>query len=220
MPATVDFYFDYLSPFAYLAARELPELARAAGAEVRYRPILFAAVLDHWGQRGPAEIPPKALHTYKECLRYAVVRGIPLRAPRLHPFNPLLSLRVTWAAAEAERARVCAALYDLVWARGGDLTSEAEVGAALTAAELPAAALIARAQAPEIKARLRDETAAAIARGVFGVPTMIVGDELYWGVSQLDHVAQHLAGRDPLAGLDWRSYVPDGAGATRRRKPI
>src|SRR5262245_51613199 len=119
---TVDFYFDYLSPFSYLASLRVREACSAANAAVAFRPVLFPALLNHWGQRGPAEIPPKSVHTFKECLRYALPRGIRFRAPKLHPFNPLLALRATWAAeSEDERQRVTAALYALGWADGGDL---------------------------------------------------------------------------------------------------
>lgn len=136
---TVDFYFDYLSPFSYLASLRVREVCAAAGAEVVFRPVLFPALLNHWGQRGPAEIPPKSVHTFKECLRYALARGQRFRAPKLHPFNPLLALRATWAAdSEDERQRAAAALYALGWADGGDLSSSDEIQAALTSAGLPA----------------------------------------------------------------------------------
>lgn len=213
----VDFYFDYLSPFAYLASLQIADVCREANTELTFRPVLFPALLQHWGQRGPAEIAPKSVHTFKECLRYARTRGIPLRAPKLHPFNPLLALRATWAAdSNDERRRIMHALYTLGWAQGGDLSSETEIVAALSAANLNAAILIERAQSPEIKQRLRTETEAAIARGVFGVPTMIVDDELFWGVSQLEYLALYLTDRDPLAGLDWTQLIPSGKGAWRR----
>jgi 2-hydroxychromene-2-carboxylate isomerase len=214
---TVDFYFDYLSPFAYLASRQISEVCRRSGCAVQFRPILFPAVLDHWGQRGPAEIAPKSLHTFKECLRYALSHGIALRAPRLHPFNPLLALRVTWAAgSDSEREQIAHALYGLGWVHGGDPSAADEIAEALTAAGMPAAALLERAQSPEIKQRLRAETEAAIARGVFGVPSMLIGDELFWGVSQLQNLELHLTDRDPLASVDWKQLAPQGVGAWRR----
>lgn len=214
---TVDFYYDYLSPFAYLASLRVREVCSAANAAVVFRPVLFPALLNHWGQRGPAEIPPKAAHTFKECLRYALPRNLPFRAPKLHPFNPLLALRVNWAAAsEDERERVAGVLYALGWAQGGDLSSRDEIEAALTAAGLPAAELLERAQSDAVKQLLRTETDAAIARGVFGIPTMAVGDELFWGVSQLDNLTLYLTGRDPLLNVDWKQFAPQGMGAWRR----
>jgi 2-hydroxychromene-2-carboxylate isomerase len=214
---TVDFYFDYLSPFAYLASLQVREVCSSANAEVVFRPILFPALLNHWGQRGPAEIPPKSVHTFKECLRYALARSLRFRGPKLHPFNPLLALRATWAAeSEADRQRVAAALYELGWAAGGDLSARDEISAALTRAGLPADELLERAQSDAIKQRLRIETDAAIARGVFGVPTMLAGEELFWGVTQLENLRLHLKGEDPLQQLDWKQFAPQGTGAQRR----
>jgi 2-hydroxychromene-2-carboxylate isomerase len=214
---TVDFYFDYLSPFAYLASREVRAACTRAGAQVVFRPILFPALLNHWGQRGPAEIPPKSIHTFKECLRYALLRDIPFRAPRLHPFNPLLALRVTLAAADdAERERIAHALYALGWAQGGDLSSREEIEQQLTAAGLPALQLLERATTTEVKSLLRTETDEAIRRGVFGIPTMIADNELFWGVSQLPMLELYLTGKDPLTSCDWTTLAPQGLGAWRR----
>lgn len=216
----VDFYYDYLSPFAYLASVEIADVCRRGHARLVYRPILFPALLNHWGQRGPAEIPPKARHTLKECLRYALPRGIPLRAPRLHPFNPLLALRVTCAAdSEAERRAITHALFALGWVQGGDLSAPEEIAQALSAAGLRTSELMELAQSPALKKHLREQTDAAIARGVFGVPTMLVDDELFWGVSQLPNLELYLTDRDPLTGLDPAQFVSHGVGAWRPGVP-
>jgi 2-hydroxychromene-2-carboxylate isomerase len=161
-------------------------------------------------------IPPKSKHTVKECLRYALPRGIPLRMPRLHPFNPLLALRVTCAAdSEAERRAITHALFALGWVQGGDLSAADEIAQALSAAGLRVSELMELAQSPTIKEHLRAETDAAIARGVFGVPTMLVDDELFWGVSQLPNLELYLTDRDPLAGLDPTQFMAQGIGAWR-----
>lgn len=218
MTTTVDFYFDYLSPFAYLASLAAPDLASRNGARLRFRPVLFAGLLDHWGQLGPAEIPPKALHAFRACARYARARGIPLRSPRFHPFRPLIALRATLAASEDERPRVVRALYAHGWESGGDLGDAAEIGAALTAAGLDGPKLIDQAATEPVKQLLRVETDAAIQRGVFGIPTLVVGDEIFWGLDQLEYVELFLQGRDPLAGVDFRALGPEGATAQRPRK--
>jgi 2-hydroxychromene-2-carboxylate isomerase len=213
---TVDFCFDYLSPYAYLASLEIPELCRRTGAELRMRPVLFAGLLDHWGQRGPAEIPPKGRHGFRECLRHALSRGIPLRSPRHHPFRPLTSLRVSLAEVSGkDQPLAIRTLFTLGWARGGDLGSDAEISAALDAAGLDGRALLERAARPDAKARLREETEAAIARGVFGIPTMLVGDELFWGLDQLRWLELHLRGEDPLARVDLEALRGQGPAAWR-----
>ncbi len=214
--AGVDFYFDYLSPFAYFAALRLPELCRQRGAQLRFRPVLFAGLLDHWGQRGPAEIPPKAIHTFKLCARYAALHGVPFRSPRFHPYRPLDALRVSLeAVAGDDQAKVVAAIFQAGWGEGADLGDTADLSAAITAAGLDGQALMKKASQPPAKSALRQETEAAIAKGVFGIPTMIVADELFWGVDQLEYLELHLEGRDPLRSVDLAKVRSEGSAAVR-----
>ena len=216
----LDFYFDYLSPYAYLASLAIPGLCERHDVELRARPVLFAGLLGHWGQLGPAEIPPKGRHAWRDCLRYSLLHEIPLRSPRHHPFNPLVALRVSLAEVSgADQLRAIRTLFDLGWAQGGDLGDAADISRALDDAGLDAKALVERAGEPEVKARLRDETAEAVGHGVFGIPTMIVSDQLFWGFDQLPNVELLLEGRDPLAAVDlddtgslgpsaWRTGIP------------
>jgi len=212
----VDFYFDYLSPYAYFASREIPGLCERRGVELRFRPVLFAGLLNHWGQRGPAEIPPKAMHTVKQCMRYARLRKIPFRPPRHHPFNPLTALRASLAeVAGDDQPRVVRAIYDMGWGGGGDLGDATEITAALAAADLDGPAILERANAQQAKQTLRRETADALARGVFGIPTMLVGDELFWGLDQLDYLDLFLQGKDPLAQVNFDELDFHGPSAWR-----
>ena len=212
----VDFYFDYLSPYAYLASRDIPALCERHAVALRLRPVLFAGLLNHWGQRGPAEIPPKAVHTAKECMRYALLREIPFRPPRHHPFNPLTALRASLAeVAGDDQQRVMRAIYDMGWGAGGDLGDAQEIAAALDAAGLDGAAILERANAQPAKAALRRETDEAVARGVFGIPTMLVGEELFWGLDQLANLERFLEGRDPLARVDFDALGFQGPSAWR-----
>jgi len=220
----VDFYFDYLSPYAYLASREVPGLCVRHGLELRFRPVLFAGLLNYWGQRGPAEIPPKATHTIKECMRYALLRDIPCRPPRHHPFNPLAALRASLAEVSgADQPRVVSAIYELGWARGGDLGDPTEIAAALDREGLDGSAIVEAAGSEAAKNSLRRETEAAVGRGVFGIPTMIAGDELFWGLDQLAYLELFLEGRDPLAKVNFDDLGFQGPSAWRpgvtRHKP-
>ena len=212
---TVRFYFDFLSPFAYLASEEIEVLCDNNGAQAVFKPVLFPGLLNHWGQRGPAEIPPKAAHTLRQCLRYAHHRGVPLRSPKYHPFRPLTALRACLATEDCQRATAVHALFRHGWAVGGDLGSDGAIAAALTRAGLDGTALVKAAGQRVFKAKLKAETEAAIAEGVFGIPTMIVDDELFWGLDQLPYVALHLQGRDPIAGIDLAERMPIGVGAWR-----
>jgi 2-hydroxychromene-2-carboxylate isomerase len=216
----LDFYFDYLSPYAYLASLDIGELSERHGVELRMRPVLFAGLLEHWGQRGPAEIRPKGRHAFRECARHALVRGVPLRSPRYHPFRPLVALRVSLETVSgADQRRVIGTLMELGWARGGDLGGAGEIAGALDRVGLDGAALVARTEEPAMKQLLRSETEAAVARGVFGIPTMLVGDELFWGLDQLRWIELYLEGKDPLASVDLESLLSEGRAAWRKGVP-
>lgn len=195
----IRFYFDYISSNAYLAWLELPRLAARHDRSIETVPTLFAGLLGAHGQLGPAEIPAKAAWMFRNNLRKAALLGVPLNAPLHHPFNPLLALRVSSAPeTEDERARAITALFRAVWVERLHVSEPAVVERLLDGAGLRGAELVGRAQGAEAKQRLRADTDAAIARGVFGVPTLIVGDELFWGYDDFPFLDQHLAGNDPL----------------------
>ena len=214
MARIIDFYFDYLSPYAYLAWLCLPEVTDPRDVEIVPRPVLFAGLLNHWGQLGPAEIPPKGGHVGRETGRFAALRGIPLRMPRYHPFRPLVALRVSLAVVSHDRQKqAITALFKAGWAEGIDLGDPGDICKALNEAGLDGEQLVAAAEQPLAKDTLRMETEAAISRGVFGIPTMVVEDEqaststrpqagLFWGLDQFQYLALYLDGKDPLASVD------------------
>jgi 2-hydroxychromene-2-carboxylate isomerase len=212
----LEFYFDFISPYAYLGWRRIHDVADRHGLHVTPRPVLFAALLDAHGQRGPAEIPSKRIYTFKHVVRLAADQGTRLEPPPAHPFNPLVALRVVAMTDDpGTRRAVIDALFDATWAGGGGVGTPADVAGALDAAGLPGTAMVEAAGQPAAKARLRSTTDTAIARGVFGVPTVMVDDELFWGQDSFAHVERHLRGEDPAtheAIARWRDLP---AGATR-----
>jgi len=216
---SIRFYFDYESPNAYLAWTQLPKLASRHGFTVEPVPILYAALLDAHGQIGPGEQPAKGRWMNKNMLRKATLLGIPLNPPAFLPFNPLLALRVTILPHETETRRsLIDALFEAVWVRGLHVSDAAVVEDVANGIGLPGAALVAQAQDPEVKSQLRVQTSEAIAKGVFGVPSMIVGDELFWGYDDFPYPELFLAGNDPLdpeASQRWSR--PVRASSMRRR---
>ena len=186
MPSA-DWYFDFVSPFAYLQCEQLPVLE--ARLRIRYRPVLFAGLLKAHGHKGPAEIPAKRRFSYRFVVWQAKQLGIPLKFPAVHPFNPLPLLRLAVAAdCDPDAVRL---IFRFVWRDGriGDLPIEwAELMSELA---LPDAQL--RIDTPEVKAALRSNTDDAIARGVFGVPTLAIGDELFWGADATAMAADYVA---------------------------
>jgi len=175
----VVWYFDVVSPFAYLALPAVLTVARRR--RVLFRPIVFAAALAHWGQLGPAEIAPKRIHTYRLCQFLADRAGMPLRFPPRHPFRSLEALRLI-AALDGDPDAI-QAVFDFIWADGRDPGEPKEREA--LCARLGIADYDALVAERDAKARLRAWTDGAIAAGVFGVPTLAVGDALFWGVDAM-----------------------------------
>lgn len=183
---TARWYFDLVSPYAYLHLKKFGQLP--ADLNIEYVPILLAGLLGHWGQKGPAEIAPKRRYAYRQIVWLAKHQGIPLQMPPQHPFNPLHALRLLVAAGPT-RKHVEAA-FEMVWKEGRDLQSRDELmalGQHLGVADVDSALTDAH-----IKQRLRDNTDEAIRNGVFGVPTFLVGAAMFWGQDSLEMMRDYL----------------------------
>lgn len=211
----IRFHFDFLSPYAYLAWTQVPALAARHGRRVEPVPTLLAALLAHGATKGPAEIPAKRIWVFKDTLRTAARLGVPFAPPPSHPFPPLLALRAVETVAGDARARLVDALFRAAWGGGGGVGSEDAVAGAATAAGLDGAAVVAAARGDDAKRRLREDTDAALALGVFGVPSLVVGREVFWGLDAFPHVEDHLAGRDPLTAEALARWIDLPATATR-----
>jgi len=183
-------YFDFISPFAYL---QMQRLAQLRVAEICYRPVLFAGLLKHWGQLGPAEIKPKRRFTYRYVVWCARHQGIELRLPPAHPFNPLPVLRLSLAL-ECQ-PEVVRGIFDFIWREGRDPNQEWPVLCERLGLSGDEAGH--QAQEEGVKDRLRESTEAAIAAGVFGVPTLRINDEVFWGADATDMAVDYL--RNPGA---------------------
>jgi 2-hydroxychromene-2-carboxylate isomerase len=193
----ITFYLDFISPYAWLAFEKLPEALMGHSYSVSYKPILFAALLKHHGQLGPAEIPGKREWTYRQVLWLARQNGVDLQLPAQHPFNPLGLLRLAVACGEAglPNRYVCETLFKHVW-QGGQDAADAQRLQAMAEQLKPARAT----DSPEVKAQLKAHTDEAIALGVFGVPTFEVDGKLFWGFDALPMLKAYLAGDDWFEG--------------------
>lgn len=183
---TVTFFFDPVSPYAWLASKEIGRL-QDMGLAVDYRPVLFAGLLNAHGQKGPAEIPAKRAYTFRDVLRLAAQRGYTFGGPPAHPFNPLRALRMCIALDRLEeRNRFAQETLDATWERGDNLSDPIVLQNIASACGLEKRELTAAAEKPEIKERLVAATRAAVEAGVFGVPTFKFNDELFWGGDRID----------------------------------
>ncbi len=193
-PRTVLFYFDLISPYAWLAAQSIGRL-EAAGAAVRCQPVLFAGLLNAHGNTGPAEVAVKRRYTFRDVMRQAALLKLPFRGPPGHPFNPLLGLRMCTALPdEAQRRQLMRALMAACWEQGRDISDLAVAQDVASGCGLDGAELVRNAGHPAIKQQLADATAQAIAADVFGVPTFSVDDELFWGGDRIDALLAYLGG--------------------------
>jgi 2-hydroxychromene-2-carboxylate isomerase len=209
----VSWAFDVISPYSYLGLLQLPSLP--AGTELELVPVLFAGLLNHYGQLGPAEVVPKRRFTYRFVVWRARKLGVPLKMPPMHPFNPLSALRLIIAAGSDMRAVRTG--FDFVWARGRDV-SDPTVLADL-ARELGIADVQAALNDSNVKQTLRRNTEWAAECGVFGVPTFVIGRETFWGQDAFEMASDYL--RDPAQFTDEEmsriDHLP--VGITRERPP-
>ncbi len=180
----IAWYFDFISPFAYLHWQKVKRLMQERPVEPV--PILFAAILNAHGQKGPAEIPGKREFTYRHVLWQARREGIPLRVPPAHPFNPIPALRLCIAAGTTPEA--IDAIYDWIWAQGRAGDSAEALRPVLDRLGVTPEALAEEG----VKRALRANTDAALAAGVFGVPTLAIGEALFWGNDVHDFALQVL----------------------------
>jgi 2-hydroxychromene-2-carboxylate isomerase len=182
-----DWYFDFISPFAYLQSEQLGTLGPRV--QIRYRPVLFAGLLAANGHKGPAEIPAKRAFSYRFCVWQAKRLGIPFKFPPEHPFNPLPLLRLAIACDASPDA--IHRIFRFVW-RDGRLP-DLPIEWAELVHELGVPDAADRIATPEVKDALRRNTDEAIARGVFGVPTLALGEMLFWGADATAMAADYVA---------------------------
>ncbi len=213
---TIDFWFDSLSPYAWLAFERLPQALEGVSHSVTYRPVLFAGLLAEGGQKGPAEIAPKRAWTYSQVAWLAQQQGTVLQLPRPHPFNPLALQRLALACAPAGGApnrRVVEALFRHVWcAEGADPNDPARL------------AVLTRTLAPqrdpngaEVKDELRALTAQAWRAGVFGVPSLVAAGRVFWGQDALPMLRAQLTGDPWFDGPAWDDAASQPAGVVRTK---
>ncbi len=216
----ITFSFDPISPFAYLAFEQLPMALKGLSYSVSYRPVLFAGMLKHFGQLGPAEIAPKRDWTFRHVSFLAHTLSIPLVPPAAHPFNPLPLLRLLIASDKTghglpSRAS-CALILKHVWAGNQHNTSAIDaisLQVLVQALKLKEEDLLNDA----VKLQLREHTAAAIAEGCFGVPTLSVDGKNFWGLDALPMLRAYLQGDAWFAQGEWDKAAALPQGTQRKR---
>ena len=186
MTRSAEWYFDFISPFSYLQFKTFHRLP--GSLEVRLVPVLFAGLLNHWGQKGPAEIPAKRIEMYRYCHWSADRLGIPFRTPPSHPFNPLKALRLA-IAVDANLPAV-ELIFDYIWGEGNAIHTEEGLSALSSRMKIKDVDVL--ISSDWVKNALRQNTEQAVAAGVYGVPTFSVESELFWGFDRTDMLLEYL----------------------------
>jgi 2-hydroxychromene-2-carboxylate isomerase len=224
---SIDFWFDPISPYAYLAFEHLPLALQGLSYSVSYRPVLFASLLKHHGQLGPAEIAPKREWTYRHIQWQARQLAIALDMPQSHPFNPLPLLRLALAygnGSGCNRYVTECVLYH-VW-RSGHKAQDAQDSERLPALQAALGAERERwqgvatpdANSQAVKDQLKANSDEAIRIGLFGVPSMVVGGQVFWGVEGLPMLRAYLEGDTWFQNPAWKAAAQLPVGLARPTK--
>lgn len=193
----MDFYFDYLSPFSYFAWLKMEIFS--SELNVNYKPVALGPLLNHWQIKGPGEVQPKREFLLKQMLRYADTNSIPFTTPKTHPFNSLYAVRLSLKGVAGEhQERVIETLWKAGWQKRIDMGEPDELLKALRENDLPADELYEKSFTKEAKVELKANIQEAISRGVFGVPSFTINDELFWGNDSLNELKNYILGKDNL----------------------
>lgn len=206
----IDWYFDFVSPFAYLQR----ELLLRDHPDLRWNdcPVLLAGLLKHWGSKGPAEIPAKRWVTYQHCQWLAEQHNIRLRFPPVHPFNPLSALRLAIAGG-CQRESVTG-IFRALFADGADLNQPADwAQLCRTLGVSDSETLIA---APSVKDQLRANTERAAQHGLFGVPTLVIDERQFWGLDMTAMALEYLTNPGRFEGSEYRRLAELPSGLARK----
>jgi 2-hydroxychromene-2-carboxylate isomerase len=196
MSSALDFYFEFASPYGYIASLRIDAIAAAHEREVAWCPIMLGAVMKVTGSGPNMHLPLKGPYLLHDAPRFARLLGVPFKIPPVMPANSLAASRAYWwlEAQDRDMAKGFAqAAFHAHWGEGLDISTPEQVAAIGDHLGLPAAELIAATQDPAIKAKLKAETDRSVARGVFGSPFIFVDDEPFWGADRLDQVERWLA---------------------------
>lgn len=192
MTARIEFFWDCVSSYTYIASTQIERVAAEAGAVLVWRPFLLGAVFKATGNAPPAQVRAKGRYLFTDMRRWGRYYDVPVRMPDPFPTSTLLAQRVACAAPESgELARALCRRY---WGLGENVGDQAVVRDCIAEVGLNADALIAAAATDEVKQRLKDNTAEAVKRGAFGAPALFVGDELFWGCDRFDLLIEHIWG--------------------------
>lgn len=196
MTKQIEFYFDFLSPYSYLAWNNFNTLS-FPDVEVVYKPCPLASVIKFYETKGPAEIGPKRNYLFKDCLRKAKASAVEFNIPPVLPFNSLYALRIALFPLENKKELIDV-LFKAAWVKGVSLGDEDELAKELNLNGFNSKELLEYVSNKEARVQLKNNVKQALSKGVFGVPSFVIDNELFWGEDSLKALENYIRGHDLL----------------------
>jgi 2-hydroxychromene-2-carboxylate isomerase len=195
MGKKVEFYYDFSSPYTYIASKRIEKICEENGAELEWKPILLGGLFNDTGVKPAKEIENKFAYIKLDTKDSAKRYGVEFHFPEVFPLNSVKTMRGAFAAAEKGKlTEYNHQMFRLYWTEGRDLSKDDELREAVAGIGIDPDWFMARISEQEIKDRLREETSKAAARGAFGAPTIFIGEKMFWGNDRLDFVDRYLKG--------------------------
>lgn len=196
MAEPIDFYFDFSSSYSYIGQKRLRELALEHGREIRWKPVALGAIFKSLGSGPFSPESAKGAYVWKDVERSAADAGLVYRWPTPFPFNSLTAARIFYYIAAKDEAKAvewAQAVFGASYGQGRDCSDPAELAEIAKDLGLDAEKLLNAAQQDEVKDKLKQATAEAMQKGVFGAPSFVVDGEMYWGADRIDQMHRYLA---------------------------
>lgn len=193
MSKNVEFYYDFSSPYTYIASERIEKIVLDSGATLEWKPFLLGGVFNEIGSTPAVQIDNKINYLKRDTQECAEFYGVPFNYPEVFPLNSVRSMRGAFAASEQDKlVEYNHLMFRLYFVEGADLSKPEILGEAVGTIGIDTEWFLARITEQDIKDMLRDETNTAIERGVFGAPTIFVDDKIYWGNDRLDFLDRYL----------------------------
>lgn len=200
----INFYFDFLSPYSYVAWTWV----RSQTHTFDYHPISIPSIIAHYDTKGPAQIKPKRDYLFKDLLRYTELHQIPFTTPKSLPFNSLYALRLALkSVAGGLQKEIIDAIFRAGWEEGLDIGSDDVLKEILKSKGLPVDELFMKMESRESRAGLKQNIESALSKNIFGVPSFLVDEEIFWGNDSIKYLEMHLNGTDPLNHKKYNEFL-------------
>jgi 2-hydroxychromene-2-carboxylate isomerase len=204
MNSKIEFYFDFLSPYSYVAWTWV----REQNYNFEYIPVSIPSIVAHYETKGPAQIKPKRNYLFKDLLRFTKLNNIAFTTPKNLPFNALYALRLSLlSVAGAEQKRLIDVIYRAGWEKGLDIGDDSLLREILIQEKFSCDDLFSKIEAKEARVELKKNIERAINNEVFGVPTFIVNGELFWGNDSIKYLEMYLKNEDPLDHEKYNAFL-------------